>query len=117
MTEQRHPADRVTPVEVGDPIRWTAVEGEAVVHGTTDARGCRYVCGPLDDVFVATQVSRVWGHGGYREQPRTLRHCQTMDAAMQACQDAEHARAWGMLSATARELLLGVDRAKAAAAA
>lgn len=111
MIEQRHPTDRVTPVEVGDPIRWTLPDGERDHRGTTDARGCYYLVGPLDDVFVAVRVSSVLGHGGPRPHHETLRHCQTLEAAMQACQDAEHRRAWALLSDTARALLLGASQA------
>lgn len=107
MIEQRHPSLRVTPVEVGEPIRWTEGDGGSL-RGTTDARGCWYLVGQRDDVFVAVRLSRVLGHGGEREHRQELRFCQTMEAAMQACQDAEHRRAWELLPSPARELLLGL---------
>ena len=78
-------------------------------HGTTDARGCRYLVGPLDDVFVAVVVTRVLGHGGQRDHHVTLRHVQTLEAAQQVCQDEEHRRAWRLLSDTAKRLLQGAQ--------
>lgn len=107
MIEQRHPSLRVTPVEVGEPIRWTAGDNGSWA-GTTDARGCWYLVAPRDDVFVAVRVGRVLGHGGQREHREDLRYCQTAEAAMQACQDAEHRRAWELLPTPARDLLKGL---------
>jgi hypothetical protein len=107
MIEQRHPSLRVTPVEVGEPIRWTATDAGGF-SGRTDARGCWYVVGQLDDVWVAVRLSTVLGHGGTREHRETLRHCQTAADAQQACQDSEHRRAWDLLPAPARDLLLGL---------
>lgn len=109
MIEQRHPSERVTPVEVGDRIRWTPDENGKDHHGTTDARGCRYLVGPLDDVFVAVVVTRVLGHVGERDHHVTLRHVQTLEAAQQVCQDEEHRRAWSLLSDTAKRLLQGAQ--------
>lgn len=117
MIEQRHPSERVTPVEVGDRIRWTPDENGKDHHGTTDARGCRYLVGPLDDVFVAVVVTRVLGHCGQRDLGHcgqrdhhvTLRHVQTLEAAQQVCQDEEHRRAWSLLSDTAKRLLQGAQ--------
>lgn len=109
MIEQRHPSERVTPVEVGDRIRWTPDENGKDHHGTTDARGCRYLVGPLDDVFVAVVVTRVLGHGGQCDHHVTLRHVQTLEAAQQVCQDEEHRRAWSLLSDTAKRLLQGAQ--------
>ena len=109
MIEQRHPSERVTPVEVGDRIRWVPDDNGKDHHGTTDARGCRYLVGPLDDVFVAVVVTRVRCHGGERDNHVTLRHVQTLEAAQQVCQDEEHRRAWRLLSDTAKRLLQGAQ--------
>ena len=110
MIEQRHPSERVTPVEVGDRIRWTPDENGKDHHGTTDARGCRYLVGLLDDVFVAVVVTRVRGHGGSeRDSHHTIRHVQTLEAAQQVCQDEEHRRAWSLLPDTAKRLLQGAQ--------
>lgn len=109
MIEQRYPSERVTPVEVGDRIRWAPDENGKDHHGTTDARGCRYLVDPLDDVFVAVVVTRVQGHGGQRDHYVTLRHVQTLEAAQQVCQDEEHRRAWSLLSDTAKRLLQGAQ--------
>lgn len=104
MIDQRHPADRVTPVEVGDPIAWTT-DGHTWA-GTTPGRS-RYVVAPLDDVWQASRVSRVQGHAGStRDHVTGIRHCIDAEAAKRACQDAEHVHAWATLSETARQLLL-----------
>ena len=108
MIAQRHPSERVTPVEVGDPIRWT-VDERGVHDGRVAGRGCRYLVAPQDDVWVAVRIAAVHGHGGPRELREQLRLCQTPEAARVACQDAEHTRAWDLLSETARALLLGLE--------
>lgn len=103
MIEQRHPSDRVSPVEVGDPITWTQ-DGNAW-RGFTACRR-RYVVAPLDDVWQASSIGKVLGHGGERDHGTVIRHCVDADAAKLACQDAEHRHAWATLSETARQLLL-----------
>lgn len=107
MIEQRHPSLRVTPVEVGEPIFWRVCE-TGIHRGATPARGCWYMVAPRDDVFVAIRLSFVNGHGGQREHREELRFCQTAADARQVCQDAEHKRAWDLLSSPARDLLLGL---------
>lgn len=109
MIPQRHPSERVTPVEVGDPIQWTTDAAGVVRTGRTAARGCWYVVAPRDDVWEAVRIGTVMGHGGPREHREQLRLCQTQEAALAACQDAEHTRAWMLLSDTARALLLGLE--------
>lgn len=108
MIEQRHPSLRVTPVEVGEPIRWTAIDGGPSLRGTTEARGRVYQAAPVEDVWQAAYVTMVQGHGGDRPHQVHLRYCQTLEAAQRVCQDAEHLRAWDMLPAPARDLLLGL---------
>ena len=106
MIPQRDPALRVAPVEVGDPIEWApAITRARDLVGTSHAHRGRYLVGPMDDVYVAGMVTRRLGHAGERDHYTTLRHCQTLEAAQQACQDEEHRRAWSTMTCTARELL------------
>ena len=108
MQTQRHPSLRVTPVEVGEPLQWISDGAlDTVVEGTTDARGRRYRCVPVDDVWLACFVCMVPGHGVPKLQHVDVRYCLDRDSAMQACQDAEHRRAWELLPEPARQLLLG----------
>ena len=120
MIEQRHPSLRVTPVEVGEPIQWQATKVTAPTRddgveldryeGQTAARGRWYHVDRVDDVWQAGYTTTVLGHGGERPHRVHLRYCQTADAAQDACQDAEHVRAWALLPEPARELLLGVGQ-------
>lgn len=105
MIQQRHPTERVTPVEVGEPVRWR-VDGGAHV-GTTEASGRVYLVAQVEDVWEAAYRTTVLGHVGPRAQVVHLRYCQTLEAAQRACQDAEHRRAWEILPGPARDLLLG----------
>jgi len=104
MIDQRHPADRVTPVEVGDPIAWT--QDGPLWRGSTPGRS-RYLVGPLDDVWQAVRIDTVPAHAGSaRDLSTIIRHCVDAATAKAACQDAEHVHAWATLSETARQLLL-----------
>lgn len=114
ITQQRHPSRRVTPVEVGDTIRWaTSTEDAIQVVGVPEDLGCRYMVSRIDDAWEAVQVFVVVGHGGQRDSFRSLRMCVDRASAMIACQDAEHLRAWARLTDTARELLTHLPTAKA----
>lgn len=106
MIPQRDHSLRVAPVEVGDPITWAPrnAEGRDLV-GTSDAHRSRYLVGPAGGVWKAVTVSRVLGHGGERDHHLDMGYFQTAEAAQQACQDAEHRRAWSTMTCTARELL------------
>lgn len=107
MIPQRDHSQRVAPVEVGDPITWKprphGEPGDLV--GTSDAHRTRYLVGPCDEVFKAMTVSRVLGHGGERDHYAVVGYFRSSEAAQQACQDAEHRRAWSTMTCTARELL------------
>lgn len=106
MIEQRHPTERVTPVEVGDPIKWAEAGADTrALYGRTSSRGS-YRVAPCDEVWVAQSIGQVLGHGGAREHVTNLKYCTTAEAAQRACQDAEHVHAWATLSDTARALLL-----------
>lgn len=95
------------PISVGEPIRWVLANGGPSMFGTTPARGVSYRVDPLDDVYVASAVhkSSSWG-GAPRDVVTPLRHCLSKDDAREACQQAEHRRAWEMLPEPARQLLL-----------
>lgn len=95
------------PISIGEPIRWAKANGGPSLQGTTPARGVTYRVDPLDDIFVASSVHKAssWGMSP-RDVVTPLRHCTSVDAAREACQQAEHRRAWELLPEPARQLLL-----------